>query len=122
MLFIIYCRLSLANVNKVNIFLRTVPPNIIDEGTSGDIVATEGENVSLSCKADGRPLPRILWRREDGTNIQLRNEAGELHKGKRNTFTNILTQIRDRDVLQNIKDFISSTDKVNIYANLNEIN
>ncbi|XP_037292449.1 lachesin-like [Manduca sexta] len=57
-----------------------VPPNILDEGTSGDLVAREGQDTSLSCKAKGRPLPRILWRREDGTNIQLRNEAGELRK------------------------------------------
>lgn len=58
-----------------------VPPNIVDEGTSGDLVSREGQDVSLSCKAEGRPLPRILWRREDGANIQLRNEAGELRKG-----------------------------------------
>ncbi|KAI8424476.1 hypothetical protein MSG28_002948 [Choristoneura fumiferana] len=56
------------------------PPNIVDEGTSGDMVAREGQDVSLSCMAEGRPLPRILWRREDGTNIQLRDETGELHK------------------------------------------
>ncbi|KAF9412438.1 hypothetical protein HW555_009041 [Spodoptera exigua] len=57
-----------------------VPPNIVDEGTSGDLVSREGQDVSLSCRAEGRPLPRILWRREDGANIQLRNEAGELRK------------------------------------------
>lgn len=62
-------------------FCSTVPPNIVDEGTSGDIVAREGTDVSITCKADGRPLPRILWRREDGTNILLRNEDGELQKG-----------------------------------------
>lgn len=63
-------------------FSSTVPPNIVDEGTSGDLVSREGQDVSLSCRAEGRPLPRILWRREDGANIQLRNEAGELRKGK----------------------------------------
>ncbi|KAJ8714598.1 hypothetical protein PYW07_002823 [Mythimna separata] len=57
-----------------------VPPNIVDEGTSGDLISREGQDVSLSCRAEGRPLPRILWRREDGANIQLRNEAGELRK------------------------------------------
>lgn len=86
---------------NVIFFLHTVPPNIVDEGTSGDIVATEGEDVSLSCKADGRPLPRILWRREDGTNIQLRNEAGELHKGKKDTFTHILTHFSELYHIEN---------------------
>ncbi|CAB3244646.1 unnamed protein product [Arctia plantaginis] len=61
-------------------YTEIVPPNIVDEGTSGDLVSREGQDVSLSCKAEGRPLPRILWRREDGANIQLRNEAGELRK------------------------------------------
>lgn len=73
--------------NKNIVFV--VPPNIVDEGTSGDMVAREGTDVSISCKADGRPLPRILWRREDGANIQLRNDAGKLHKGLR-LFTIIL--------------------------------
>lgn len=54
----------------------------MDEGTSGDLIAREGQDANLSCKAKGRPLPRILWRREDGSNIQLRNEAGELRKGE----------------------------------------
>lgn len=89
-------------IKQMNIFVHTVPPNIVDEGTSGDIVATEGEDLSLSCKADGRPMPRILWRREDGTNIQLRNEVGELHKGKGNAFTYRLIHLnpKPRHVLQ----------------------
>lgn len=68
-------------INNNKSYCLTVPPNIVDEGTSGDIVSREGTDVSITCKADGRPHPRILWRREDGTNIMLRNEAGELYKG-----------------------------------------
>ncbi|XP_069173872.1 lachesin [Procambarus clarkii] len=49
-----------------------VPPNIIDEQTSGDITVPDGESVSLVCTANGYPAPKILWRREDGEKITLR--------------------------------------------------
>ena len=44
----------------------TVPPNIVDSGTTDGVVAREGSNVSLSCRATGHPEPNITWRREDG--------------------------------------------------------
>lgn len=43
-----------------------VPPDIVDTGTSSDMTVTEGDNVTLICRARGHPPPRILWRREDG--------------------------------------------------------
>ncbi|XP_038222155.1 lachesin-like [Zerene cesonia] len=76
-----------------------VPPNIVDEGTSGDLVAREGTDVSISCKADGRPLPRILWRREDGINILLRNETGDLQKVDMYTGSSLnLTKVERRQM------------------------
>ena len=33
-------------------------------------VVREGEDVLLSCKAGGHPMPRIKWRREDGSTIR----------------------------------------------------
>ena len=58
-----------------------VPPDIIDDQTSGDMVAREGSNVTLSCAATGSPTPNIIWRREDGQKILLENkERGKLIK------------------------------------------
>ncbi|KAF5281313.1 hypothetical protein FQR65_LT14774 [Abscondita terminalis] len=48
-----------------------VPPDIDDTETSSDVTVSEGENVTLACKASGHPSPRILWRREDGDHLQL---------------------------------------------------
>lgn len=45
-----------------------VPPNIVDESTS-DVSVNEFDNVTLVCKATGKPVPRIVWRREDGHNM-----------------------------------------------------
>lgn len=41
-----------------------VPPDILDESTSHDMTADEGQNVTLTCNAVGLPDPQIEWRRE----------------------------------------------------------
>ncbi|XP_077285265.1 lachesin-like [Arctopsyche grandis] len=46
-----------------------VPPAIIDNKTSTDMVVREGNNVTLGCKAAGYPEPYVMWRREDGEDI-----------------------------------------------------
>ncbi|KOC63980.1 Lachesin [Habropoda laboriosa] len=46
-----------------------VPPSILTKETSTDMVVREGSNVTLTCKASGYPEPYIMWRREDGKNI-----------------------------------------------------
>lgn len=48
-----------------------VPPDIIDEESSSDTLATEGMAVALVCKARGNPRTQIAWRREDGKPIRL---------------------------------------------------
>ena len=52
------------------------PPDISDEESSTDTTIHEGRDVTLRCAARGNPIPRILWRRDDGKAISLRNEAG----------------------------------------------
>ena len=51
--------------------IKIVPPNIIDESSSSDTLATEGMRVTLSCQAEGNPIPIIKWRREDHNEIKI---------------------------------------------------
>ncbi|CAH0405449.1 unnamed protein product [Chilo suppressalis] len=62
-------------------FLEVViPPDFIAEETSGDVMVPEGGTVKVSCHARGMPAPRILWRREDGTDIVIRDSHGSKKK------------------------------------------
>lgn len=54
-------------------FLEVViPPDIIYEETSGDMMVPEGGSAKLICKARGYPKPRVVWRREDGAQVVVR--------------------------------------------------
>ena len=69
--------------NQIILFL-IVPPDILDEGSSSDVVVREGANVTLTCKAVGYPTPNITWRREDNEPIPLGAWQGKKVTG--NTF------------------------------------
>lgn len=61
----------------------SVPPDILSSGTSeGEVSVLEGENATLSCKASGRPSPRVLWRREKSGFILMRGLHDPLIPGK----------------------------------------
>lgn len=53
-----------------------IPPDIVYEETSGDMMVPEGGSAKLICKARGYPKPRIVWRREDGGAIVARGGPG----------------------------------------------
>ncbi|XP_065334822.1 lachesin-like isoform X2 [Cloeon dipterum] len=55
--------------SRVGYVQVVVPPTILDKETSSDMVIREGSNVSMTCKAEGYPEPYVMWRREDGENI-----------------------------------------------------
>ncbi|XP_021934442.1 lachesin-like [Zootermopsis nevadensis] len=57
-----------------------VPPDITDEETSSDLTVREGENATMMCRATGHPVPRILWRREDGEGLILRKGLRDVTK------------------------------------------
>ncbi|XP_031331354.1 limbic system-associated membrane protein-like, partial [Photinus pyralis] len=73
------CYMCQINTNRMKKQLGCVdvqvPPDIDDTETSSDVTVSEGENVTLACKASGHPSPRILWRREDGDHLHLQQHS-----------------------------------------------
>lgn len=59
-----------------------VPPDILDDSTSMDMVVREGNDVTLRCAASGSPPPTVAWRRETTRGISLGNGS----YGKSNQF------------------------------------
>ncbi|XP_065334189.1 lachesin-like isoform X2 [Cloeon dipterum] len=53
-----------------------VPPDIVNEDTSGDVMVPEGGTVKLTCRARGYPTPHVQWRREDNAEIVIREASG----------------------------------------------
>ncbi|EGI66337.1 Lachesin [Acromyrmex echinatior] len=53
-----------------------IPPDIMDlDNTADMLTAKENGDLMLRCRATGNPEPVVIWRREDGRNITLRNES-----------------------------------------------
>ncbi|KAK1127318.1 hypothetical protein K0M31_003862 [Melipona bicolor] len=49
-----------------------VPPNILDSlSTESTVAVRENQNITLTCKADGYPTPKLMWKREDGQSISI---------------------------------------------------
>lgn len=59
-----------------------MPPDITDDGTSSDVTVQEGDNATLICRARGHPMPRILWRREDGEHLVLKKTLRDSVRGE----------------------------------------
>jgi len=59
-----------------------IPPDIIYEDTSGDQMVPEGGTVKLTCRAKGYPKPHVLWRREDGREIVIKDASSIKTKSK----------------------------------------
>lgn len=76
-------KFRIASVNETYYFSILVPPDILDEGSSSDVVVREGANVTLTCKAVGYPTPNITWRREDNEPIPLGAWQGKKFTGNK---------------------------------------
>lgn len=57
--------------------LLTVPPKIIDEETTSDLIVRELSDVTLQCKVTGYPEPYVIWRRADGNDFFYGKEKGD---------------------------------------------
>ncbi|KAA0189469.1 hypothetical protein HAZT_HAZT007934 [Hyalella azteca] len=66
--------------------MYTVPPDIIDEKSSSEVVVQEGNDVTLRCHATGSPKPTISWKREDGGQINLSKGINFENSDTRNLF------------------------------------
>lgn len=49
-------------IKRVKLFVQ-VPPHILNEDSSRDMDVEEGDDVTLTCKATGVPVPNITWYR-----------------------------------------------------------
>ncbi|XP_054279141.1 lachesin-like [Macrosteles quadrilineatus] len=68
------CQVNTDPMKSQMAFLEVViPPDIIYEETSGDMMVPEGGSAKLVCKARGFPKPKVVWRREDGGDIIVRS-------------------------------------------------
>ncbi|XP_018786134.1 PREDICTED: lachesin [Bactrocera latifrons] len=57
-------------ISQVGYLQVVVPPNILDiESTPSSVAVRENQNINMTCRADGFPTPKIIWRREDGEEI-----------------------------------------------------
>ncbi|XP_076619829.1 lachesin isoform X2 [Colletes latitarsis] len=64
------CQVNTDPMKSQSAFLEVViPPDIISEETSNDLMVPEGGSAKLVCKARGYPKPEIIWKREDGADI-----------------------------------------------------
>ncbi|KAJ3627977.1 hypothetical protein MTP99_015309 [Tenebrio molitor] len=73
----------------VRVVFVAVPPDIINDDTSGDLSVSEGENATLWCRATGHPTPRIAWKREDGQPIMIRKGARDIQRVETYNGTNL---------------------------------
>lgn len=56
-------------------WLYLVPPDILVEASSGEVVVQEGQTATLTCSAIGTPAPTLTWRREDGLHFRTHNDT-----------------------------------------------
>ncbi|XP_063893422.1 lachesin [Helicoverpa armigera] len=70
----------------------SVPPDIVDSDSSGEVIVWEGDNVTLHCAASGTPQPTIIWRREDSGPFNVGRETVTKWSG---AWLNMTTVTRD---------------------------
>ncbi|KAG8192564.1 hypothetical protein JTE90_015199 [Oedothorax gibbosus] len=70
------CQINTVPMKKQIGYLDVVvPPQFNQSDRSSEVLAREGNNVSLSCAVTGHPHPSVTWQREDGQSFL----AGQVH-------------------------------------------
>ena len=57
------------------------PPNIDDDATPSEQSVAEHSAVTLNCRATGRPLPSITWKKEHGRVAVRNGKSGAPSRG-----------------------------------------
>lgn len=63
------CQVFVSATDKLtkSLNLSVKHPPIVSEKTPKSVIVKEGDNIEVSCDADGFPKPNISWRREDNS-------------------------------------------------------
>nr|XP_012141764.1 PREDICTED: lachesin isoform X1 [Megachile rotundata] len=78
-------------MSQVGFLQVVVPPNILDSlSTESTVAVRENQNITLTCKANGYPTPKLMWKREDGEIITInRHFKMALYEGEQLNLTRI---------------------------------
>ncbi|XP_043676394.1 lachesin isoform X1 [Vespula pensylvanica] len=78
-------------MSQVGFLQVVVPPNILDSlSTESTVAVRENQNITLTCKADGYPTPKLMWKREDGQGISInRHKKVSKYDGEQLNLTKI---------------------------------
>ncbi|XP_077258519.1 lachesin isoform X3 [Temnothorax americanus] len=78
-------------ISQVGFLQVVVPPNILDSlSTESTVAVREHQNITLTCKADGYPPPKLMWKREDGQVISInKHHKVTLYDGEQLNLTRI---------------------------------
>ncbi|XP_015184404.1 PREDICTED: lachesin-like isoform X3 [Polistes dominula] len=78
-------------ISQVGFLQVVVPPNILDSlSTESTVAVRENQNITLTCKADGYPTPKLSWKREDGQGISInRHKKVNKYEGEQLNLTRI---------------------------------
>ncbi|XP_077273464.1 septate junction protein lachesin isoform X2 [Temnothorax americanus] len=74
------CRIQISvnNLISAEVELQVRRPPIISDNSTQSLVVSEGQPVLLECYANGYPLPRISWRRENNAILPT---GGSIYRG-----------------------------------------
>lgn len=61
---------------SITLLTVAVPPRIVGGEGPRELVVRESTEVRLECRAEGYPEPYVMWRREDGKDMNYNGDVG----------------------------------------------